>query len=183
MKTGTRISWIAFALLLWISLPAAAHAAGLSIFVDFGDIPGESKDANHTNWIEAAAVSEGLLGEIYLGPGSVTPAKFSDVRIIKSLDKASVKLREAAAKGMHFPGITIEFTMKSDSSKVILSVKLKEVQVTEVSMSVNTLDSPQEIVAVSFERICWEYTSYKPDGTPSGTVAECWDILRQQSGE
>ena len=91
MKYRTLIFTALFtALLIGFGMPISGFAGGpYNIFVSITnpEIPGESTDEVHRDWIDAFALSDSLL--IAIGNYGAGNPDFSDIRIIKGLDKAA----------------------------------------------------------------------------------------------
>jgi len=69
------------------------------------------------------------------------------------------------------PEVTIEFFRSGGNNPFkYLEIKLKEVLVTEVSMTTQMSNVSQEVVAFDFGAVEMTYTLQKPDGTAGGTV-------------
>jgi type VI secretion system secreted protein Hcp len=171
---------VSFLLLILAILAAPsmmqAQSGGIKVFVQLGDIRGESADRDHKDWIDAAACSDGFIMPLITRPGAASgEPEVSPVRILKAVDAASPKIREAALMGTHIPEVTIEFTRAGGDSRFkYLEIKLKEVLVTEVSMTTQVSDVSQELVALDYGSVEMTYTLQKPDGTAGGTIRFKW---------
>ncbi len=199
MKKGKTIYYWSMALVLAlcvvVPVPAVAQTAGLQIFVNIGGIPGESTDAHHKGWCDAFSYSDGVsqgYNPAYSNPGGgrqAMRADFAPISIVKQIDAASPKLREAAAKGTHIPQVTIEMY---EGQFKFFTVKLKEVMVSSVQAVMPDLTSApvltaasspsvmvlQEKVSFYYGAIEWTYTKQKPDGSAGGNVSAKWDLQR-----
>ncbi len=184
MKQRTFILTIALAaLLIGFGVPATCLAGTYNIFVRVDGIEGESRDEVHGKWIDTFACSDSILmpiAPIGGGGGGTSRPNFADIRIIKGLDKASPGLRHDAATGEHIPRVFIEFTLKTDSHSIVLRITLEDVLVSEVSMTANTLDAPQEVVAFNFRRVTWEYRQVLADGTLGPVVRFGYDLYENR---
>ena len=150
-----------------------------TIFVNFGDIKGESQDETHTNWVEAIAYSDGFSHEPQAmartgGRAPIDPI-FFPVKIVKLIDASSPKLREASVKGTHIPQVEIQFLR---DGFLYLSVKLEEVLVAEVTSSMELPGAFREVVLLDFGAVEMTYTKQKPDGTAGGTITFKWSLAK-----
>ncbi len=148
------------------------------IFVRIDGIPGESRDQFHHDWVDALGFGDGLevAAGAVAGGGEAVHASFADIKIIKSLDRASPILRSYAASGRHLRAVTIEFILKNPSRNVKFRLALGEVQVSGVSLTAS--DHTQEIVTFRFGRIIWYYYLINPaTGESAGEVRAGWDLL------
>jgi len=148
MSASVRLFRIVFLALVLLALASpAALAQGIKIFVFIDEIRGESVDPIHREWIDAAACSESIINSVSAagGGGGVSRLSFSDIKILKSVDMTSPKLREAVATGKHIRNATIEFWQTiGGESKRYLEIKLSDVLITEVSMTVQIPDVSQK---------------------------------------
>jgi type VI secretion system secreted protein Hcp len=193
MRKGKAIYYWPVALLLVFCLLAPASAlAQIRIFVNFGDIKGESTDKDHKDWVDAFSYGDGVsqgFNPAYSSPGgsAAMRADFAPITIAKQIDAASPKLREAAAKGTHLPQVTIELY---EGQFKFFVVKLKEVMISSVQAvmpdlaaapALTAASSPsvlvlQEKVSFVYGAIEWTYTKQKPDGSAAGNVTAKWNL-------
>ncbi len=188
MKRRLSISHWLVALFSLSLLIAPAGWAAQKIFVNVSGIPGESTDANYKDWIDASLYSDGVffVGSFTgQGGGQAGRSEFDPIRIVKSLDKASPKLRQAAAAGKHINNVTIDIikpeTVTSDvrvGPILIARIVLTDVLITEVSLTVNLSDLPQEAVTFDFLKIMLTYYPRNLDGSIGTPVIFSWDRQR-----
>lgn len=115
MRKGKTIFYGSVALLLvfcvMTPVPVLAQVPpGLQIFVQIDTIKGESTDKDHKDWIDAFSYGDGVsqgVNPAYTSYGAMLP-DFAAITIVKQIDAASPKLREACATGKHFKKVTIE---------------------------------------------------------------------------
>ena len=162
---------------------AVASEAEAAIYVWIDGIPGEARDKDHGNWIEAKSISHQMKqsGGMHVGggggPGRV---QYGDFVVHKEIDKATPKLNLRCAKGEHIPEVIIEKTVSySDAGRVAyLQYKLEDVLVTSVdtSFSAGSQDTDTETVTLSFGKITCIYTEADQRGKKKGEVAYSWDL-------
>jgi type VI secretion system secreted protein Hcp len=154
-------------------------------FIKVADIPGESTDDKHADWIEVLSFSTGVSqtasGSASSGGGaSAERADFQDFSIVKALDKASPKLALACADGTHIKEITLELCRAGGDKLKYMEYKLSNVIVSSVrpggsAQGGETL--PLEEVSFNYGKIQWTYTQQKrADGSGGGNVAAGWDL-------
>jgi type VI protein secretion system component Hcp len=82
------------------------------IYIKFTGLEGEIEDADHKNWCEVVAFDQAhTMQLIETSPtrGRATPL-FEDIRIFKTIDKASPKLAEAVCTANVYPTVEIHVT-------------------------------------------------------------------------
>ncbi len=151
------------------------------LFMQAGDIAGESEAEGHEDWIDLLEVSSGLyrLTQGLTGSrrrGSVT---YEDVGIIKHVDQSSPKLTEALAIGKVLPELLIEHNRQiSNDLWTRFEFILSNVQVTSYRL-VGLGDEPLPLESYSFdyEKIDWIYELCNSLGEGQGRVEANWDLI------
>lgn len=160
-------------------------------FLKVTDIPGESTDDKHKDWIEilsfSAGVSQTASGSASSGGGaSAERADFQDFSIVKALDQASPKLALACANGTHIKEIVLELCRAGGDK-----VKYMEYKMTHCIISSHMPGGtsqggealPLEEVSFNYGKIQWTYTRQKrEDGSGGGNVAANWDLQLNKGG-
>jgi len=157
-------------------------------FMKIANIPGESTDANHSEWIEILSFNHGLsqpASAQVSRQGGVTVGRvdIGDLTVTKSLDKASPKLSVACCKGEHFATVSIELCKATGNKQKYLELKLSDVVVSSVQTHGQSKDDkselPFEVVGFRFGKIEWNYTALdSKSGKPKGNVAAGWDLSK-----
>ena len=163
---------------------ALASEVEAVIFVRIEGIPGESKDKDHRNWIDAKSITHKIEQKVRSvasqGGRSGGRADFGDFVVHKEIDKATPTLNLYCAKGQHIPEVIIEKTASyTDAGRVTyLQYKLEEVYVTSVdtSFSGDSQETGTETVTLSFGKITCIYTEADQRGKKKGEVAYSWDL-------
>ncbi len=168
-----------FSLLMSTSL----LARDIKIYVQVEGAKGESADDQHRDWIDAKACSESLFFPTSIGStgGRQTGrVSFTDVKILKAIDLASPTLREMAAEATPVKRVTIEFwdVSAGRSPYKYMSIVLDVVFVSEVTMTTQTPDIVQEVVAFAFTKITWTYIQLKPNGQLAPPVITWFDVSK-----
>jgi len=160
-------------------------------FLKVDGIPGESTDDKHKDWIEVLSyhmgVSQPATGSRSSGgAASAERANFSDLSIVKALDKASPKLFLACAKGDHITKVTLELCRATGDKQSYMKYDLSDVIVSSVrpggsSHGAETL--PLEEVAFNYGKIEKTYTETDHGtGKAKGNVAANWDLKANKGG-
>jgi type VI secretion system secreted protein Hcp len=125
------------------------RARGSALFLAIDGIKGESTDKGHKGEIELRSFSFGTTGG-----GTSAKVHVGDLVIVKTVDKSSPKLFQAAATGKHFPTATISLAKKSKGKKVdYLKFTMKDLIVTSIKPTSPQSDKPSEQVSMSFAKI------------------------------
>jgi type VI secretion system secreted protein Hcp len=101
-----------------------------------------------------------------------------DVQCSKLLDKSSPKIAEAVCKGKVFPKVEIHVTVSTTDSgrETYYKYELKNVMVTNYSVSGGSQDKPHEQFSLNFEEVKVTYTEMDEKGTKKGDVAYGWKV-------
>jgi type VI secretion system secreted protein Hcp len=150
------------------------------IFGKIGDIKGESTDAKHKDEIDILSWAWGVAqsGTMALGGGGGTgKASFNDFSFTHHVDKATPALLKACAVGSHIPAATITVRKAGKGQQEYLIIKMTDVLVTGVAMSV-ARDEPTtaESVTLQFAKVDFEYKPQKQDGSLDAGLHFKYDI-------
>jgi type VI secretion system secreted protein Hcp len=153
---------------LSIAFPLSAAAAD-AIFVRVQGIDGDSTEVGHVNWIEALAFGGGVTNPesaVSAGGGTTGRPTFSDVSILKRIDRASPALFLAAAKGSHVASVDIDFVKLGGSRPTTYyKIRLSQVVISGVRTNASVSEgSTTEFVTFSFGEM--ECTFIPADGSP-----------------
>jgi type VI secretion system secreted protein Hcp len=160
------------------------------MFLKIDEIPGESVDSKHTDWIEILSYSHSV-------KPMLVPDSFFDVfTVVHTLDKASPKLALFCCNGTHLKEVLLELCDPNRASYNIMAYKFTDVIVSGVQIRespfVGIRESPTgtslirespyeclplEEVSFNFGKIEWTYTT--PDGN---TVHTSWDAVASKGG-
>lgn len=168
--TFCRKTFALAACLLW-TFAACAFDAYLKI----DTVVGESSDTNHVNWIDIESFAQGANQ-----PGKAT---FSNLCLLKSIDRSSPVLAQSCANGAHFAYAVLEFVTTDASRTRFYQLGLTNVGVTSVSTQGDTGDArPTETLCLTFTSIGWDYTEVDTGGIPVGDLGSWWDLVRNTGG-
>lgn len=159
------------------------------IYVKFGkpDIKGESRDAEHKDWVEVESWQHEIVQ-----PKSATASsagghtservEHGDMVFTKDLDSVSPLLYQHASAGTTFDEITVEFMRASGDKRVkYLEIKLKNALISRVSPAVAGEGIPKESFSLTYAAVSWNYTVQSIDGKQGGTTAGKWSLSKNQA--
>ena len=156
-------------------------AAAAHIYMQLGEIKGESTDRVHSDWIDVLSVDWGAKatpvramatvprqGGERKRPGRV---KYGDITLKKSYDASSANLAQACAKGKHVPKVSLEWTTTDADGSRYMRVELRDVTISSYSIDASG-DQPIESVTLNYAEI---KTSYIPE-EERGKVDSDWKV-------
>lgn len=144
-------------------------------FMKIEGIPGQATDKDHENWILIEALDAPIVRRIREGARDVERTQgtttLGDITVHRLVDKSSVKLAEACAKGEFKKEVTVHICAEINKvRRPRLKFKLKNVIVTNYGVNFGG-DDLSETVAFNFEEVEWIYTVLDPKtGEPKGDI-------------
>lgn len=144
-------------LLVLVTITFSQIALG-AVFVKYDGVDGESKDANHKNWIDVLAVTKTPVNTDDDCNRQDTP-DIQGIKITKRIDKSSTKLQEAACHGDHVGTLEIhahEATHVKNNSfyrYILERATVKNFEVTTMALPNSGEVVPVEEVTFNYERI------------------------------
>ena len=138
---------------------AAAPARADDMYLQLGDIQGESTARGYERWIEVVSWSWGVANPATVGAGtglSAGRATLSDLTLMKFADSATPRLLDGSTRGTHFPKAALAVRRSSDGFEY-LRIRLEDVLVSSDQLSAGG-DRPAESVGLSFVRFVLDYT-------------------------
>jgi type VI secretion system secreted protein Hcp len=175
------------ALVLFLSsliLTNPGKALAVDAFLKVDQIPGESADAKHKEWIDVISWSFGETQSATAagrsaGGASAERVKMQDFKITMRMSKASPKLFESGANGKRIKEVQLDVCKSGGAKERFLNIKLTDVI---VSSLVNLGSSgggdayPTEEIMFNFGKIEITYTQQKrADGSGGGDVKTGYD--------
>ena len=147
-------------------------------FMKLKDIPGESTDGGHKDWILIESMSSPIHRSVPEGAKDQQRTKghttLGDVVVVRQLDKSSTKLQENCANGTFFKEVEIHFcTTVKNKQEPYLTYKLQDVIIT--SYSFHGVESgqplPSEQITLNCTAAEWNYVVVDPKtGDNKGNV-------------
>jgi type VI secretion system secreted protein Hcp len=160
-------------------------------FLEIKEIPGESTDDAHTDWIEVLSFSHGLSQQSSgsrssAGGGAAERCNHDDFTIVKALDKASAKLNLACCNGQDVGDVTIELCRAAKDKQTYMKYVMEGVIVTNVRPGGSAQGGealPLEEVSFNYGKITWTYTETDhKTGAAKGDVETWWDQSNNTGG-
>jgi type VI secretion system secreted protein Hcp len=158
----------------------------VDMFIQIGDIKGESRDKTHAGKVDVLAWSWGVSnsGTTHTGGGGgAGKANVQDLSFTKYIDKASPPLLLASMKGTHYDEATLIVRKAGGTPLEYLKITLTEVLVTSVSTGGSGgEDRLTENVSLNFAKIKYVYQPQKADGSKDGgEIPITFDIAQNVS--
>ncbi|GAB3019362.1 hypothetical protein GCM10027051_25560 [Niabella terrae] len=126
------------------------------MYLKLADIPGESADKDHKDWIDLISVSVSNQVNIMGQPGTATQggSLVQDFKFSKLQDKASTALKDARSSGRTIPKALLSIRKNAGSQQAYLQVELRNVQITSYQIGGSGSDeSSMETASLNFEEI------------------------------
>jgi len=175
-KFTQRIAGLLLAIITITQINAAAY-------IKFDGIDGEAMDRNHIGWIDIASFNQSIHKPKAGASGATrrrSAAEFSDLVVVKELDKASPKLAEAVATGRVIPHVILELTVQIDEGEVpYYQYELTNVIITSYQVSMDNPDYlPMDSFSLNFEEIKVTYKGLNsgPKGTMEPEPEYSWKV-------
>lgn len=153
----------------------------MDMFIQIGDLKGESGDKVHKGKTDVLAWSWGLSnsGSAHVGGGAgAGKVNVQDISFTKYVDKTSPDLMLAAATGKHFPDALLIVRKAGEKPLEYIKVQLAEVLISSVSTGGSGgEDRLTENVTLNFSKCKFIYTPQKQDGSGDAAVTMGWNIL------
>ena len=169
------------ALLVFFGYAIQANAASVDHFLKIDGIAGESDDARHKDEIEVQAWSWAEKLEQAAG-GKVSKVSIDAFRFTTRLSKASPKLMQACARGEHFKKAVLTSRKGGGDQQEFFKVTLSDIVISSYSIEAATTDNsfPTDRIAITFEKIEFEYRESKSDGTLGPVIKGEWDAGKEK---
>ncbi|HMU46453.1 MAG TPA: type VI secretion system tube protein Hcp [Chitinophagaceae bacterium] len=171
-----------FFLLLLPFLLYTGITSAQRMYIKIDGVDGESTERGHEKWIDLLSYKQGVNAESGAVSGAARmrtgKTTFSDLTIVKKIDKTSPLLMEKCAKGLTIPKVELEITApnRNGTSGVFYKITLTDVRISGVNASSDCSSGCQTMEEVSFyyNKISWEYTG------SNGNTQATYDIRTNQ---
>jgi type VI secretion system secreted protein Hcp len=149
--------------------------ARTNIYLKLDGLDGESKDTDHTDWIELDSWSWGVDNPASFARGQggqATQAHVSSLSIVKNCDKASVAMYKACTTGKHIASGTLScMKLDGDSRVEYLKVDLTDIMVANLQWSASGAENEvHESVALVFAEFKQAYKLQQDAGAAGGNT-------------
>lgn len=147
-------------------------------YLQVSNLPGESKDPAHLNWIDIVWASNNIslpaiTSQSAVGGGhSGTRANFSDFAVIKEIDKSSPKLYEYCCNSKQIPLVKLECCRATGDKSKYMTYEMRDVVVSAVEPVYSHRTGGEYIhlekVSFRFAEMHWEYKTATGETTQAG---------------
>jgi type VI secretion system secreted protein Hcp len=160
--------------------------AATDFFLDIDGIPGDSQDKTYKGKIDIQSWS---WGESNAGSGDqggghgAGRVSMQDFHFTMMVSNASPKLILACAQGDHIKKATV-ICRKAGGKEAVEYVKIIFEDVYVSSYQTGGSGSgvtPIDQISLGYEKVKYEYTTQKPDGTKDKTVTVGWDLKARKA--
>lgn len=158
-------------------------------FMKIKDIPGESTDDKHKEWLELESYS---FGNTQQGSGNTSAVggesggrvNWQDFHFATVFSKASPKLVKACCDGQHIGEINVELCRATGEKSKFIEYKFTECFITGVQTGGGRGggDRPVDQVSFRYGKVEVIYTEYGNDGKKKGDVKAHWDLRINKGG-
>lgn len=150
-------------------------------YIKFDGVEGESLQADHKTWVEVLSWSWGVSATTTVakvgGGTAVGKPVPNDITITHQYDKASPVLAKKIVTGTHFPTVTLSACKTvGEGQKEYLSITMKSVYITSVSMSGGSDGAVLENVTMVFNNIDFAYKPQDAKGALGADIKFGWDV-------
>lgn len=174
MKNPVRRSCLLVLFLCGTLLPVPRSFGASQMFLKLSGIDGESTDKSHPNEIIALGFSQAVNTT-----NSPTGARatFSDLNVIKTVDKSTPLLFLNAAQGNHITQAVLTVRNSGATPLDYYQITLTDVLITSVQTSGSSGgDRPTESITLNFAKIEWRYIPQNADGSTGMPVVTTWNV-------
>lgn len=155
---------------------ATSTNASYDIFAEVQGIRGESTANLHKNQIDVLSLSyEGQISNAS-STASSGNVQLNNLRMVKAVDKASPKLLDAMAKGIHMKDIKIYFEKVNISSNPALKITLQDVLISSYRIRIDNDGKLIEEIGISYMKADFEYNQLAQNGTIITTTTKAIDL-------
>lgn len=163
-------------------------ALAVDAFLKIDNVPGESTDDKHKDWINVISWSFGDSQTVTAhagGAAGATAVKMQDFKFTMRTNKASPKLFLTCANGQHLRDVKLEVCKSGEFKQKFLEIKLSDVIVSSfvsLGSSGGADVYPMEEIMLNFGKIEITYTLTDKTGKPIGETKSNWDVKANKGG-
>jgi len=170
-----------------VLITSSMGSADAAIFMQYGDIKGESTAKDHDEWINVESFQFGVSREFSSSGGSgggrtASNPNFQEISVTKETDKTTPEIFGEAVAGKNAL-VTIDFTQSCGSAGQITYLRyvLTNTQVSSfnISGSGSSGDTPTENLSLNYQKIEMTFFLFSDDGfcTSKGIVEAGYDLV------
>jgi len=154
----------------------------MSIFMQIDGIEGSVTDQYHQGWLNILKIKWGTRRKIILSTGTghrrISNAKFSELMLIRRMDKATPQLFREACSGCVGKDVTLHLTKTGQSENTYLEYSLKNVLVSHYRTMAHEDDvaPPNEEIRLSFSAIELKHIPYDASGKMQSPLITGFDL-------
>ena len=155
-----------------------------SMFLKIQDIPGESEDTDHNEWIDVLSWSWAMSqsANTHMGGGGGTgQASVQDLSVVKFCDKSTPALMHVCLTGKHISKAELQCTKASGSDKggslAYIVMIMEDIVISSVATGGSGgEDRMTENCSLNFSKCSYKYTVQTDEGGEGATPTLEWDI-------
>jgi type VI secretion system secreted protein Hcp len=152
----------------------------VDVFLQVGDIRGESQDKTFKNWIDVAGIAWGVnqSGTAHSGPGAGGgKVQVDNLTIHKAFDSASPNLLKHCCSGKHFGVAKLVIRKAGEKPLEYIKFEMKDGLIAHVGVTVTPgSEVVRESVTLNFASFKIEYTPQAATGGAGAVVPMQWNI-------
>jgi type VI secretion system secreted protein Hcp len=155
----------------------------MRIYLSIDNIPGESIDENHMNWIDIEAFNWSEAASVMMAGRSAGMVNMKNFVFVTQTSAASPKLFLAVATGQIFQHAKLECWTWAGGERQIefLEFRFDNVVITSYNIAGGApQDRPLDQFSISFGKITMTYWPTNLDGTQGAPITAYFDLTRNQ---
>lgn len=164
-----------------------AEATQVDYFLKIEGIEGESQARGHQgeiellswSWGETNAGVEHMIAGV--GQAGAGQPEFADIAVEAYLSKTSPKIMEAVATGQYIPQVVLTGVRQGETQLEYLKITMTDVFARYYQTGGSQSDIlPVDNVSFNYQKIEYEFTPQKADGTAGSPVKAGYDLKKNQ---
>ena len=155
-----------------------AFSQGMTIVLKAMDgttkLNGESIVAGHANEIDVLSYSQGVAD-----CPTCNTAQISDFNFMTTFTSSTITFKKLSLNASKLTSVDVTFMRPGTTPFVFLRIHMESVAVTSEQESGSTGGDTKPTVSISLsaDRIAWQYTLQKSDGTAGAKTSYGWDVV------
>jgi len=151
--------------------------AAVDYFLKLTDIQGDSFDKFHPNEIQIDSFSFGASQPGVVAGGAGTgKVQFQNFHFTTHSSKASPKLLQACASGVHLKEATIVMRKAGETPIEFIHIKLNDVLISSYSLNGDGIIAPTDSSALAFMKVDFAFIPQTPNGGLGAPISAGWDL-------